>query len=166
MANDPHADPVATLARLIRDIRFCMLTTRDLDGKLHSRPMATQQAPFDGWLWFFTGRATHKAEEIAAEPAVNCSYADPQHQRYISVSGTAQVVQDPEMMERLWSPAYKAWFPRGLEDPDLALLRVDVEHAEYWDAPHGAVVKLIGFLTSAVTGERVEMGKHERLELP
>src|SRR5208337_4347672 len=51
---------------------------------------------------------------------------------YVSFTGHASVVQDREKMQDLWCPAYRAWFPRGLDDPELALLRVDVERAEYW----------------------------------
>src|SRR5207253_1026725 len=126
---------VQKLAKLIKGIKFAMLTTADTDGTLHSRPMATQETDFDGALWFFTYADSGKVHELQQDRAVNVSYADPSSNRYVSVSGTAQVVHDRAKAKELWSPAHKAWFPDGLEDPNLALLRIQVTKAEYWDGP-------------------------------
>jgi general stress protein 26 len=160
-----HAHHAVTeLAALISGIRIAMLTTADRDGNLHSRPMATQEEPFDGDLWFFTGQSTHKVEEIRAHPAVALSYADPREQLYVSVSGQAEVVVDGVRMRELWRPAYQAWFPRGLDDPDLALLRIHVEEAEYWRS-HGTVVTIAGFIKALTTGQRAETSEHRYVRM-
>jgi general stress protein 26 len=151
------------LAEMIEDIRIAMLTTAMPDGTLRSRPMATQQVEFDGGLWFFTQASAAKAEEIRANPHVNVSYASPRENRYVSVSGTAAVVRDRGKMEELWDLLYKAWFPRGLEEPDLALLRVDVERAEYWDAPSGTMAEIAGFVKAA-GGRPADIGENEKVE--
>ena len=114
-----------------------MLITESEDGALHSCPMATQQTEFDGILWFFTGLTSGKVNELEWNPSVNLSYAEPAEMRYVSVSGDAEIVQDRAKMEELWSALYKAWFPKGLDDPDLCLLKVEVNNAEYWEAPSG-----------------------------
>ncbi len=156
---------IKKLGELIKDIQFAMLTTVDEDGKLRSRPMATQRAEFDGELWFFTGASSEKVDEVEHEHQVNVSYADTEHQRYVSVSGAAQLVRDQQKARDLWNPAYKAWFPDGLDDPDLALLRVRVEKAEYWDSPSSTVVHLLGFVKALATGQRMEPGENEKIEL-
>ena len=140
-----HDEAVRKLNELIKDIQVAMLTTVDDEGALRSRPMATQKPDFDGQLWFFTSGSSPKAREIEREHQVNISYADPDKNRYVSVSGTGQVVYDPAKNKELWTSAYKAWFPQGLDDPNLALLRVDVEKAEYWDSPGSAIVHALGF---------------------
>jgi general stress protein 26 len=149
---------------LIRGIRIAMLTTIRGDGLPHSRPMATQQAESDGELWFFTGWSTKKTHEVEENPLVNLGYANPDGNTYISVSGAAALLRDPDKARELWSPAYKAWFPKGLDDPDLALLRVTVQHVEYWDAPSGAMVQLAGLVKNAVSGKRYR-GDHGEMEL-
>ncbi|MGC3966738.1 MAG: pyridoxamine 5'-phosphate oxidase family protein [Pirellulales bacterium] len=163
-AHDDRA--VQRLGELIKDIRIAMFTTVGLDGALHSRPMATQQTPFDGELWFFTKGSSLKVDELEEHRRVNLSYADPSHQRYVSVSGTASVFRDRGKEEELWNPLYKAWFPDGLDDPDLMLLRVTVEEAEYWDAPSNSMMHIIGFVKALVTGKEYEPGEHGELELP
>ena len=124
-------DDVEKLAKLIRGIKFAMLTTAMPDGTLRSRPMATQETEFDGSLWFFTYLQSGKVDEIRHDQHVNVSYADPSGNRYVSVSGKAAVVRDRAKAQALWSELHRAWFPQGLDDPNLALLRVDVHDAEY-----------------------------------
>jgi general stress protein 26 len=159
---------VAKVAELIKDINVAMMTTEAEDGLLHSRPMATQKTEFDGTLWFFTGLSTGKISEIDWNPEVNLSYSDGSANKYVSVSGTAEIVDDRAKKEELWSAIYKAWFPQGLDDPDLCLMKVEVTFAEYWDVPSGKMVQAFGFLKALATGERlkVEGESHGVVEIP
>jgi general stress protein 26 len=152
------------LREKIHGIRIAMLTTLEADGSLHSRPMATQKTEIDGDLWFFTAAGSTKAQDVQRDQRVNLSYADPDSQRYVSVSGLARLVRDRAKAAELWNPVLKAWFPKGLEDPDLALLRVEIEKAEYWDAPSSKMVQLAGFLKAIVTGKRYDQGENEKLD--
>ena len=130
------------LATMIRGIKVAMLTTVGPDGRLKSRPMATQEVEYDGTLWFFTKAGSDKTGEILQSPQVNASYVSLEDHRYVSLSGRATVIRDAEKSRQLWTPAHRTWFPLGLEDPELALLRVDVERAEYWDMLSSAMVEL------------------------
>ena len=159
------AQGVKKLGDLIRGIKVAMLTTVADDGGLRSRPMATQEAEFDGVLWFFTRADAPKVGEVRHDERVGISYASPDDQRYVSVSGRAELVRDPARVRELWGPAYKAWFPKGLDDPELALLRVEPERAEYWDAPSGTLVQIAGLVKSVVTGQPAAAGEHEKLDL-
>lgn len=148
-----HQGDVAKLAKLINGIKFAMLTTAMPDGTLRSRPMATQQVEFDGVLWFFTQYNSGKVDEIRNDQHVNVSYADPSDNRYVSVSGRAMIVRDRKKSEELWTELHRAWFLKGLDDPNLALLQVSVHDAEYWDSPSSTVVQLAGFVKAMVTGK-------------
>ena len=165
MAQTTASNEIETLRELIKDIRFAMLTTVDEDGSLRSRPMATQSAEFDGELWFFTEASSPKAGEVERDHRVNVSYAAPDDNRYVSVSGTARMVRDRAKAKELWKPALKAWFPEGVDDPNLALLCVQVEKAEYWDSPSSKMIQLAGFLKAVVTGQRIDPGENEKLDL-
>jgi general stress protein 26 len=139
---------LARLAALIRQIRTGMLTTLEADGSLRSRPLETVELDSAGRLWFFAEASSPKAARAeAADHQVNVSYADPRDEDFASISGTARVVRDPDKMRALWSPDLGRWFPRGLDDPDLALLEVRIDKAEYWHAPRNENVK-IGTLRS------------------
>ncbi len=161
-------EPVAAIQKLnqkIDGIRVVMLTTVEEDGSLRSRPMATQQFPSDGSLWFFTHSEAGKVREIRQDEHVNLVYVDLEKERYVSVSGRARLVQDRAMAEKLWNPLAKAWFPGGLDDPKLGLLQVAIEKAEYWDAPTNAMVLLQEFAQAIVSGEEFAAGEREKLDL-
>ncbi len=160
-----RGEHIKKLAEMIHDIDFAMLTTVAEDGSLHSRPMSTQRAEFDGNLWFFTRASAPKVGEVEREQHVNVAYAQPEAQRYVSVSGRATVVRDRAKIEELWSPELKAWFPEGSDDPDLALLKVAVERAEYWDSPSSAVAHAFSFVKALVTGQPANPGDNEKIEL-
>lgn len=146
-------DSVQKLAKLIKGIEIAMLTTEDQDGCLHSRPMATQNHDFDGTLWFFSRGDSSKTGEIHGHNRVNLSYASSAHNRFVSVAGTAEIVKDRAKIEEFWKPSYLAWFPQGQNDPQLALIRVNVESAQYWDMPHSSVTHLKGFIKAVTSGK-------------
>jgi general stress protein 26 len=155
-----NAAALAKLRSLLGDARICMLTTEDGQGDLRSRPMALQQADFDGDLWFFAGRHSELGSEIARNERVNIALARTDHHVYVSISGRAQFVDDPAKAKRLWSVYYKAWFPKGLDDPDLQLMKVAVDKAEYWDSPNSAVIIVYAAVKATLTGEQQPTGEH------
>ena len=165
--NSPDASdqPIRKLVEKIRDIEIAMLSTKSEDGRLHSRPMYTQELKEDGLIWFFTGKDSRKSAEIGRHPIVNLSYNDPSDDLYVSVSGRAILTEDPAMVNQLWKDALKAWFPQGKEDPNIQLIRIKVEEAEYWDTPDSKVVQLVGYVKARLTGEPFHPGENERLEL-
>lgn len=133
---------IKKLRKMIKDIRVAMMTTVGHEGELRSRPMATGDVEFDGDLWFFTRASSPKTEELMDDQRVNVSYADPKAQRYVSVCGRANLVKDREKIKELWAGFHKDWFPEGKKDPDLALIKVTVDRAEYWNAPARKMVHL------------------------
>lgn len=166
-----HNEAVKRLGELINGIHFAMLTTAESDGTLRSRPMVTQEVEFDGNLWFFTSLASPKVNQIRKDPYhVNVTFADPNKQKYVSMSGRAQIFRDRAKAEELWRDKYKAFFPEGLDDPTLALIRVVVEQAEYWDSPSNVAVRAYRFAKSRLSDQTYqeqaeERGEHQKLDL-
>jgi general stress protein 26 len=157
---------VDKLRELVQDIRVAMFTTALPDGTLRSRPMMTQRTDFDGTFWFFSAWESGKVHELMQNAHANLAFAAPDDGRFVSVSGRASVVRDRRKAEELWHASYRAWFPRGLDDPNLSLLRVDVDSAEYWDAPSGKMVQLAGLVRAAVTGQpyHPDAGEHGQIQ--
>ena len=156
------------LWELIQDIRFAMFTTRAADGGLHTRPLTTQNGKDhrDDALWFFVSRGSDAFAELQADGQVSVAFADPAKDRYVSVSGTGQVVDDAARKQQLWSKMNDAWFPNGPDDPDVALLRVAIREAEYWDVKDSKLVQLIKMARSAVTRHPpTDMGEHRSVPM-
>jgi len=161
---ESHDDAVRKLGELIKDIRVAMLTTAMPDGMLRSRPMAAQSQKFDGTLWFFCDAESAKVYEVRQDQHVNVSFADPGQERYVSISGLASVVRDREKARELWTLFHKAYFPNGPDDPNLVLLKVEVDRAEYWDAPSRTMTHIIGLAKALMTGHRYVPGDNEKLD--
>jgi general stress protein 26 len=154
------------LKEMIKDIDFCMLSTIDENGYVHSRPMSlNSQVDEEANLWFFTSSNSLKASEIESSPQVNASFSNPEESQYVSLSGTAELVTDRAKIKELWKPILKAWFPDGPEQSDLALLKVRVEKAEYWDSPSSTVAQVFSFVSAIVSGKQVEIGENKKINL-
>ena len=154
MADDRN-NSSATLWDLIEDIRFAMFTTRDAQGGLQSRPMTTQNSREDGddALWFFASRSGEPVADLLRDSHVNVAYADTADDAYVTVSGTASLVEDMARKRKLWSKFAQAWFPGGPEDPDLALIRVQITQAEYWNVEESKATQLFKMARAVVTGK-------------
>jgi general stress protein 26 len=154
------------LREMIKDIDFCMLTTVDENNDLHSRPMSlNSEVDLEGNLWFFTYANSHKVSEVKRTPKCNASFANPDDSRYVSITGTAELVRDKRKIEQLWKPELKAWFPKGTEEPDIALLRLGIEKAEYWDDPSSTVAQVVNFVSALIKGEQINAGENKKLDL-
>ena len=163
---DTRIDTLEKLREMIKDIDFCMLTTIDEQGDPHSRPMSSNgDIDPDGDLWFFTNASSHKVSEVEQSPKVNVSFADPDNQRYVSVTGTASLVRDRKKIAELWRPEFKMWFPEGKDDPNIALLRVSLEKGEYWDSPSSTIGYALSFVSSLVTGKQPDFGENKKIDL-
>ena len=126
--------------------------------------MATQETDFEGKLWFLTHRDSPKTDEIEREQQVNVSYSNPDDQRYVSISGTATVSRDRKLIHELWRPALKAWFPKGADDPAIAVITIRAEEAEYWDSPSSMFVKVAGLAKALATGKPYMPGENKRVD--
>ena len=152
------------LWKLVKGIKFAMFTTRHGNGHLHARPMTTQNKngiEADESLWFFMSKKGDPVDDLKADPIVNVVYADPSEDTYVSISGTAAMIEDQAKKDQLWSKLAEAWFPGGSRDPDLALVQVQIVHANYWDVKESKIVQLLTMAKAAVSGKPpAELGEH------
>ena len=142
---------------------IAILTTVSLDGQLVSRPLALQAKDFDGDLWFFSSRDSRKVQHVQANPHVAVTLAS--SSTWVSINGSATVVEDVQKAKDLWSVDMEAWFPQGPEDPSIVMIKVTGETAEYWDGPGGRVSSVLSLVKSKVTGKRYSGGDNEKVEL-
>ncbi|MEH7745333.1 pyridoxamine 5'-phosphate oxidase family protein [Neobacillus drentensis] len=147
MSNMLKQEEMETLRELIKDVDTAMLTTVTEEG-LVSRPMKTQEIEFDGDLWFFTKKATNKYEEILHDQDVNVTYAG---KSYVSVRGRAEIVEDLNKKKELWNNANEKIMQTSYDDPNVILIKVKAEAAEYWET--GNFTKKIAFLYKRMTGQ-------------
>jgi general stress protein 26 len=151
------------IGELMREVRICMLTTTGSDGTFDSRPMATQETEFDGTVYFLTRHESGKVQEIENDAHVSLLYADPAHHNYVAAKGRARVSRDLAKIRELWNPMFKAWFPQGEDDPSIAVLEVEIDEANYWEASSSNLVFAVKYLARAVTGGGVDVGEQGKV---
>ena len=159
-----HDDPNAKkLYELIKDVKIAMMTTAE-GGKLTRAPCTTWTRTNMATCGFLPRSARRRCRN-SLDSEVSLGYSDPSSQTYVAVTGRAEIVRDKAKIDEKWSEPLKAWFPKGKDDPEIALLRVHPERGEFWDTPSSTIVHLVGYVKAAVTGERADPGDHAKVDL-
>ncbi len=157
------ATELEKLNELLKKFRFAMVTTRAEDGSLHAHPLTVQESEFDGDLWFVIGRHASAVTHIGLDPAVGVSFSS--NDAWLSLAGSAEIVDDRAKLRDQWNPVLEAWFPDGPEDPDVTLLKVNALSGEYWDSPGGRLTTVLAFVKHKVTGSALDTGDNEKFDL-
>ncbi|MBD9596855.1 MULTISPECIES: pyridoxamine 5'-phosphate oxidase family protein [unclassified Ensifer] len=147
---------------LAEKIGFCMLTTQ-AGADLKARPMSAYIERVENALYFLTDVKSHKDDEVARHPNVCLAFADTKKQKYVSISGVAEVRNDREKIRDLWSTPAKAWWDSP-NDPSIRILKVTPSSAEYWDSP-GTVISYIKMAAAAVTSAKPDMGENAKVRM-
>nr|CAD6406203.1 general stress protein [Rhizobium sp. Q54] len=155
-------DDIAKVWELIDRIGFCMLATQD-GRDIRSRPMSAYTKKNDNAIYFLTDVASHKDDEVARWPNVCLAFADTKGQKYVSVSGSAEISNDRELIREIWSTPAKAWW-ESADDPSIRVLKITPSFAEYWDSP-GTVMSYIKMAAAAVSSAKPDMGENEKVSL-
>ncbi len=137
---------------LIKAVGTALMVT-STDQGLRGRPMVAVNKTFSGELWFASRDDTPKLGEIASDSHVLLAYSEPKSQNYVSVAGTAHIVHDSAKVKELWGESLRVWFPKGPDDPSIALICVKVDSAEYWDSPSSKWLHAYGYAKARLTGE-------------
>lgn len=165
MKNDaPKGSDLHKLGELIDGIDVAMFTTRASDGSLVSRPLQTLKLSAEGEILFFTAAKSHKVEELTDDHSVNLAYADKGENRYVSIRGRARMDRDSDIINELWSPAQKIFFPDGKDDPNLMVLRVRVRDASYWEGASNMLERAFDFARAMIDDSPADLGKQGHLE--
>jgi general stress protein 26 len=149
---------------IMEDISVCMVTTH-AGGRMRSRPMHAIPDRDENVIYFITDTRGAKDDEIAAAPDVCLAFADIGDNTYLSITGTAETVRDPEKAEELWSTEAQAWWPRGPRDPAVRVLRVVPEQAEYWDTRGNSITVALKLVAARMTGKQPDLGTNRKVNV-
>ncbi|MEO3433576.1 pyridoxamine 5'-phosphate oxidase family protein [Inquilinus sp. CAU 1745] len=147
---------------LMKKIGFCMLSTHDGED-IRARPMAAHVERDEHMIYFLTDAESHKDEEIERNPNVGLVFADAGDQKYVSVTGRAEVSNDRQKIKDLWSTPAKAWWGSP-DDPSIRVLKIAPKDAQYWDSP-GTTVSYVKMIAAAMSDSRPAMGDHAKTNL-
>lgn len=154
---------ISKVTDIINDSHIGMFTTLNEAGALVSRPLAVQDVQDDGDMWFFTSANSSQVAHVRANPAVNVSFG--RRTEWVSVAGTADVVTDRQKIHDMWNQVVEAWFPDGPDTPEVVLLHVHSDSAEYWTSPGGTAATVLQWIKAKVTHSRMSVGESGTVEL-
>ncbi len=133
MTEPAGREVVSQIAPIIRAIDICFLSTVNSDGHVHARPMSNNgEVEWDGDSWFFAPADGRAVSEISTNPAVVTAYRAEEGFKIVVVTGSASIENDPSLKQRYWLADLDRWFPNGPDDPNVVLIRVNAEHADWW----------------------------------
>jgi general stress protein 26 len=147
---------------LIKEIKFGMLVTHDdPEEKLRGRPMGLVQDEYDNTLYFYTDRTDAKAYEIKLDRDVCITFQDSKAQTYVSLSGKANLTEDQSLIDRYWNEWAAGWFPKGKDDPSLAMLEIKIESGEHWKSDENKMIQLFKIAKANVLNEEPKLGDNK-----
>ena len=160
-----NAEAISKIWNIIRDVKIAMLTTVTPEGQLHSRPMATQESQFTGDLWFLTRQSSGKVDEIREGSNASLTYVNDDAHAFVALSGKASLSKDREKIHELWRPMHAIWFPKGKDDPEITVIRIAVDSAEYWESPGNELVRSYHLLKAVLQSDPSQAGEHGKAKL-
>ena len=154
-----------TIQAMVKDIKYTMMTTRNDENHLHSCPMNTTETSIGAKeIWFIGHKPSETVDNIKQNPEVNLAYVTQESDKYLSISGTAELVEDEEKLNELWSIMYNAYFEQGKDDPKVQLIKVVPHGAEYW-ANGNAITSAVKMAAAALTDNAVEKSLGENFSI-
>ncbi|RYY17458.1 MAG: general stress protein [Chitinophagaceae bacterium] len=156
--NLSNTEAIEKIQEIARDADICLFATNLTELPISARPMSTQKVDDDGNLWFLSSKSSVHNEEINKDSRVQLFYSHKGSAEYLSVYGEATILVDREIAKDLWSPIVKAWFPEGVDDPELTIIKVAPSDAYYWDTKNNKTVSLLKIIAGAVTGKTMDDG--------
>jgi general stress protein 26 len=161
MSNSENLEQnIEKFIKLIKNTRVCMLISDEKDEEyLSGRPMAISDVDENGNIWFFTKERFHWVDELEENKMVSLAIINESDNTYLMVHGDASLSDDQEKMKELWNPSMKAWYPKGLDEQDIILLKVTPEDVHYWDNDSNNMVVLFKMVKAILKGEEFSGGE-------
>jgi general stress protein 26 len=128
---------VAEAREIMAATRYCALITIDSSGRAQARTMDAFAPDEKMVVWFGTNPLSRKAGEIRRHPRVTLYYFDRENQAYVTIHGTARVVNDAQEKVRHWKDEWKAFYPD--RDKSYALIEVRPVKLEVVNVKKGLV---------------------------
>src|SRR5210317_1255312 len=89
----------------------CTLISIDSTGQPRARIMDPFPPDANFEIWFGTNTKSRKVNEIRQNNRTTVNYYDKETASYVSLYGTAEIVNDPEMTNKYWKATWQDFYP-------------------------------------------------------
>jgi general stress protein 26 len=96
--------------------RYCALITLDSFGSPQTRTLDPFPPDENMVVWLGTNPRSRKVAQIRSNPRVTLYYFDREGQAYVTMAGTARLVNDPKEKAKRWKDEWKDFYPDRAKD--------------------------------------------------
>ena len=164
--NLSNEEAIHKLKSLVDDIDVGMMTTFPSNENFpHAVPMSRQEVDENGHIWYLCSAESDTHRHLQNDPKVMIMFAHVGNYQFLTVEGKAKLSQDQARIDQYWNKFMEVWFEKGKEDPAIRVIQVIPEDAHYWDNKTNKLVTLLKVASSAVTGQKMDIGREGSLDL-
>lgn len=161
-----NKEAIAKLQELVDKIDIGMLCSYPGNNEyVHAVPMSRQEVDKDGNIWYLFSAESETYKNIRSNDKVSVLFSHVGDYNFLSINGIAEISKDKERIEKYWNKFVEAWFEKGKENPNISILKVKVEDAHYWDNKTNKLVTILKVATSALSGEKLDIGREGELNI-
>lgn len=161
--NTAESNDIEKIRHIIEELKVAMLVTADGELNMHARPMHTADIDSQNNIWFMTKDGSGKVAEMVNDHHVSLTYSCPKSGKYLSVTGIASFNNNSNKKKELFNIFGKAWFPDGANDPNLLLIKINPDKAEYWETSSNRLVQLFKVVKAIATNQVYDGGEHGKV---
>ena len=138
---------IEDIAKRMAGIDIAILSTHTEGGQIANRPMSNNgDVTYDGTSYYFTFEQARTVADIEANPKVALGFTGQggifSDAIYVAVEGIAELIRDKGAFQAHWSSDLDRWFEKGVDTPNLVLVKVKAVRVTYWDGEDEGEIKL------------------------
>lgn len=164
--NLKNKEAIEKLKELVDGIDIGMLSTfKNNTDYPHTIPMSRQEVDDEGNIWFLFSADSETFNQLQENNKVSLAYAHVGNYQFLSINGIAEISEDKARVEKYWNSFMEAWFEKGKDDANIRILKVVPHEAHYWDNKTNKLMTLLKVATSAITGQKSDIGREGDLDI-
>lgn len=132
---------------------------------IYAVPMSRQEVDEQGNIWYLLSSESETYHNLEKNKNVSILFSDTSNFNFLSLNGQAEISQDQARIDKYWNKMVEVWFEKGREDPRIRVLKVVPSEAHYWDNKTNKLVTMFKVLSSAVTGQKLDIGREGELNV-
>lgn len=130
---------IEDISKRMAGIDIAILSTHTQGGQIANRPMSNNgDVTYDGTSYYFTFEQARTVADIQANPKVALGFTGQggifSDAIYVAVEGIAELIRDKTAFQDHWKSDLDRWFEKGVDTPNLVLVKVKAVRLAYWDS--------------------------------
>jgi len=142
-----HHKSIEEISKRMAGIDIAILSTHTEGGQIANRPMSNNgDVEYDGTSYYFTFEQARTVADIQANPKVALGFTGEggifSDAIYVAIEGNAELIRDKAIYKAHWTSDLDRWFDKGVDTPNIVLIKVKANRITYWDGEEEGEVQV------------------------